>query len=99
LYIPHCTKSHVIGTAKAGPFPYCAKSEQFDFPYYAKSMHMHMTAILILLASADCAAEMEMNKFKGEINADNSKTVILVSRGSFRRIDTTSLDKNKIKIV
>jgi hypothetical protein len=54
-----------------------------------------MAAVLILLSSGDCVADMEMSKFREEMNADYSKIVTPVSRGRFRRVDQNSLDKNR----
>jgi hypothetical protein len=39
-----------------------------------------MAAVLILLESGDCVADMKMNKYEEEINADYSKTVTAVSK-------------------
>lgn len=61
MQIPHSSKFNVVGITKYGLFH--IKSEQFDFPYCAKSLCMCMTAVFILLVSDDCFADMEMNSF------------------------------------
>jgi hypothetical protein len=84
LYIPRYSKFHVVGIRKSGNFPFCPKSEHIEFPYCAKSVRMRMTAVLILLASGDFVANLEMNEFEEEMNTDYNKTVTTVSRGTFR---------------
>jgi hypothetical protein len=69
LYIPHYSKFHVIDITKSGNFPYCPKSEQFEFPYCAVG-RMRLTAVFILLTSGDCVVTMEINNFEEEMNAD-----------------------------
>jgi hypothetical protein len=43
-----------------------------------------MIAVLILLASGKCVANIEVEKFEEDMNVDYSKVVTSVSRGRFR---------------
>lgn len=62
-------------STKVLSFPQSVKSSVMS--HTALSACMCMTSVLIVLASGDCVAVMEVNKCEVEINADYSTTVNL----------------------